>query len=178
MSTLVPKLEKAYALELALLRHAQAPLLLAIRLYWGWQFFQTGSGKLANVERTTAFFASLGMPAPQLNVYAAGLTEAIGGLLLLAGLGSRVVPFALIGTMLVAYGTAHRDAVGHIFSNPDDFVTAAPFLFLYASVLVVVFGAGTFSADHAIGLWWKKKTAATAGAPGAPARVELLHRVC
>ena len=28
----------------------QSPFLLAVRLYWGWQFAQTGWGKLASPE--------------------------------------------------------------------------------------------------------------------------------
>jgi putative oxidoreductase len=151
------KIEKLYGLRLKLLEHLRSPFLLAIRLYWGWQFYETGMGKLQHVERTTQFFASLGLPMPELNVYMAGMTEALGGLLLLAGLGSRVVPIALCFTMLVAYGTAHRDVVGKIFENPDDFVSAPPFLFLYTSVVVLVFGAGTFSLDHLIGLWRAKR---------------------
>ena len=66
---------------------------------------------------------------------------------------------ALVFTMLVAYGTAHRDTVANILSKPDDFVTAAPFLFLYTSVLVLVFGPGSLSLDHLLGLWWKRRTA-------------------
>ena len=35
----------------------QSPLLLVIRLYWGWQFVQTGYGKLTNLGRTTGFLS-------------------------------------------------------------------------------------------------------------------------
>src|SRR6516162_1022130 len=44
----------------------QTPLLLAVRLYWGWQFAQTGWGKLHNIPHVTEFFMSLGIPAPGL----------------------------------------------------------------------------------------------------------------
>lgn len=169
------KLASLHALEVRLLEWVRSPLLLAIRLYWGWQFFQTGTGKLANIERTTEFFASLGIPAARLNVYAAALTETIGGILLLLGLGSRVVPFALIGTMTVAYATAHRDTLAVLFSDSDKFVSAPPFLFLYAAVLVLVFGPGAFSLDRLVGLWWTKKQVATL-TPNE--RVETTKAVC
>ena len=68
-----------------------------------------------------------------------------------------MVPIALSFTMIVAYLTAHRDVVATVFSKPDDFVSAPPFLFLYTSIIVLVFGPGTFSADHVLGLWWKKR---------------------
>src|SRR5690348_2415855 len=71
--------------------YLQSPLLLAIRLYWGWQFFQTGKGKLMNLDRTAEFFQSLHIPMPRLNACLAGGTECIGGLLLLLGLGSRLI---------------------------------------------------------------------------------------
>ena len=34
----------------------QPIFLLVIRLYWGWQFFQTGWGKLMDIPKVTAFF--------------------------------------------------------------------------------------------------------------------------
>jgi putative oxidoreductase len=44
----------------------QCALLLAIRLYWGFQFAQDGWGKLTHLERVTQFFTSLNLPAPGL----------------------------------------------------------------------------------------------------------------
>lgn len=123
------------------------PLLLAIRLYWGWQFFQTGKGKLMNLDNTTSFFIELGLPFPKLNAILAGSTECFGGLLLLIGLASRLTTVPLMFTMVVAYLTADRDKVTGLFEDPDAFVTAAPFLFLLASLIVFTFGPGRFSVD-------------------------------
>ena len=128
----------------------QSPLLLAVRLFWGWQFAQTGWGKLMNLDRTTGFFESLGLPLPRLNAIAAGSVECFGGVLLLVGLGARFVSPALAFTMLVAYVTADNEAVRAIFSDPDKFTGAAPFLFLAASVTVFVFGPGKLSLDALI----------------------------
>jgi putative oxidoreductase len=147
MSTWTDRGRRLYQAEAALLNRLQPVLLLAIRLYWGWQFFQTGRGKLMNIDRTTDFFASLNIPMPHLNAYMAGATECFGGLLLLAGVASRITAVPLIGTMLVAYATAHRESVMNLFSNPDEFVTQAPFLFLFASVIVLIFGPGPLSLD-------------------------------
>src|SRR6202012_1204452 len=87
----------------------QSPLLLALRLYWGWQFFQTGKGKLMNHEKVTAFFASLHIPFPSFNVWLASSTECLGGVLLLVGLGSRLVCVPLLFTLTIAYLTAESD---------------------------------------------------------------------
>lgn len=124
------------------------PFLLGIRLYWGWQFFQTGKGKLSDISKPTAFFKELGIPFPEVNAYVAGCTECIGGLLLLLGLFSRVTCVPLIFLLLVAYGTAHQDVVKTIWSDSDAFVTAPPFLFLLAVVTVFIFGPGKFSVDE------------------------------
>lgn len=128
--------------------HLQSVLLLGIRLYWGFQFAQTGWGKLHNLSNTAEFFGSLGLPFPMVNATLAGATECFGGALLFVGLGSRLVSLPLIFTMIVAYATADKEALQAIFSDPDKFVTAAPFLFLFASLIVLVFGPGKASLDH------------------------------
>ena len=45
----------------------QSPLLLALRLYWGWHFCQTGWGKLHTHGDVTEYFISLHIPLPGLN---------------------------------------------------------------------------------------------------------------
>jgi putative oxidoreductase len=42
----------------------QPVMLLGVRLYWGFQFAQTGWGKLHNLVKITGFFASLNIPFP------------------------------------------------------------------------------------------------------------------
>lgn len=131
--------------------YLQSPLLLAIRLYWGWQFAQTGWGKLMNLGRTAGFFESLDIPLPKVNAVLAGGTECLGGALLALGLFARPASVPLIFTMLVAYWTADRDALNAIMSDPDQFVTASPFLFLLASLIVLAFGPGKLSLDALLG---------------------------
>ncbi|HEY2081575.1 MAG TPA: DoxX family protein [Verrucomicrobiae bacterium] len=125
----------------------QSPLLLVIRLYWGWQFFQTGKGKLMNHEKVNGFFQSLHIPLPSFNAYLVGTTECVGGLLLLIGLGSRLVSLPLIFSLTIAYITADSEAVKSIFSDPDKFTGATPFLFMLACVIILAFGPGKFSVD-------------------------------
>ena len=134
----------------------QSPLLLVMRLYWGWQFFQTGKGKLMNLDKTAGFFQSLNIPHPHLNAVMAGSTECFGGLCLLLGLGSRVLTVPLIFTMIIAYVTAESDALHAIFSDPDKFTRADPYVFLVASLIVFIFGPGVFSLDElAKRFFWK-----------------------
>ncbi len=81
--------------------------LLVIRLYWGWSFMAAGWGKLTNLNSTATYFASLGIPFPAGNAALSGAAEFFGGLLLLFGLGTRLVAPVLIINMVVAYATAH-----------------------------------------------------------------------
>jgi putative oxidoreductase len=128
----------------------QSLLLLVVRLYWGWEFFLTGKGKLMDLQKPTEFFQSLGIPFPHAQAMLAGVTECFGGLLLLAGVCSRLISLPLMILLSVAYLTADLDAVTMIFGNPDKFLTADEFLFLFAVVLVFAFGPGKFSIDWLI----------------------------
>ena len=127
--------------------YLQSPLLLVIRLYWGVSFALTGWGKLTHLDKTAEYFASLDLPLPKLNALAAGSTECFGGALLAVGLFARPVSVPLIFTMIVAYATADREALHAIFSDPDKFVSASPFLFLLAALIVLAFGPGKLSLD-------------------------------
>jgi putative oxidoreductase len=140
----------------------QSPLLLGLRLYWGWQFFQTGKGKLMNHEKVTMFFQSLHIPMPSFNAHLAGGTEFLGGLLFLTGFASRLVCLPLLFTLTIAYLTAETAALKVVFSDPDKFVTAAPFLFMLACLVVLAFGPGKFSVDWLL----SKKLHAASERPG------------
>lgn len=157
MSALLQLADRAYALFLRAANALQSPLLLAIRLYWGWQFWQSGWGKLSDISKPIEYFTSLGIPAPVLNAYFIGLLEAGGGILLILGLGSRLIALPLLVDMLMAYLIADREALGSIISEPDKFYAAAPYTLLFASLLILVFGPGTFSLDTIIRRYWTKR---------------------
>jgi putative oxidoreductase len=135
----------------------QSPFLLAVRLYWGWQFAQTGWGKLHHLARITGFFASLGIPFPAFTTHFIAGLEFVGGLLLIAGLASRLTGFLLAANMLVAYWTADHGALVSVFSDPGKFYGADPYTFLFASLLILIFGAGFFSLDATIVKRWRKR---------------------
>ncbi len=148
--------EKFYRGLIAFGSALQSPVLLAIRLFWGWQFFLTGKGKLTDLSKPTHFFEGLGIPFPHAQAILAGSVECLGGLLLLIGLASRLISVPLIILLTVAYLTADIDRAHAIFSDPDRFVTADEFLFLFAVVIVFVFGPGAFSLDALIGRFFKR----------------------
>jgi putative oxidoreductase len=137
-----------------------SPLLLAVRLYWGWQFAQTGWGKLRNQAHVVDFFTSLNIPFPALNAHFVSGLEFFGGILLMLGLASRPIAFLLTGSMFVAYWTADREALFSIFSNPGKFYGADPYTFLFAAIMILAFGPGMFSLDALI----ERRFRAVAGA--------------
>ena len=105
----------------------------------------------------SGFFASLGIPFPAFNAHFIAGLEFFGGLLLILGLASRLTGLLLAGNMLVAYWTADHEALISIFSDPGKFYVADPYTFLFASLMVLIFGAGIFSADALIAKLWKNR---------------------
>ncbi len=146
-----PLIEKLYGILIAAGNATQPAFLLAVRLYWGWQLMQTGWGKVTNLQKVIGFFTDLGIPAPALNAAFVSGLELGGGLLLMLGLASRPIAFMMTINMLVAYITADREALLSIFSDPGKFYGATPYTFLFAALLVLLFGPGRYSADALIG---------------------------
>ena len=139
------KLHERYA---TVLSHGQSALLLAVRLYWGWQFAQTGWGKLTHIGKITGYFQSLGIPAAHATAYMVGGLEFAGGILLALGLGSRLIALPLTINMVAAYLFADRAAFFAILSDPGKFYGADPYTFLFASALVLIFGPGIYALDN------------------------------
>jgi len=112
LNTLTEKLEPAKQIG-----HDTGMLL--IRLMVGTVFVFHGSGKLfgwfegPGIEGFTGYLTTLGVPFPELNAYAAALTEFGGGLLLILGVASRLISLPLVFVMGVAVVTAKS----HAFSN-------------------------------------------------------------
>jgi putative oxidoreductase len=140
-------LRRGYDLLVLITSSLQSVFLLAVRLYWGWQFAQSGWGKLHRIPQVIQFFSSLGIPAPAANAWFIALLELVGGILLALGLGSRLLALLCVGDMLVAYITADREAFLSFFSAPDKFAAAAPFVFLIAWLIILIFGPGKISLD-------------------------------
>ena len=149
MQNLIDLFKSAYQSFVSLANRAQSPLLLLIRLYWGWQFMQDGWGKLTHLDRVTQFFASLNLPAPGLTALAVALVELVGGILFACGIASRLVSLVLFLNMTVAYFSVPDDRVNfsHILSKPDDFYNAGPYTYWFAALLILILGPGLYALD-------------------------------
>jgi len=155
---MMAKLDLLYIWFLKTANSLQSPFLLLVRLFWGWQFWQSGWAHLQNMSKFIEFFQGLGIPAPSLNAHFIAVLEAGGGILLALGLGSRIIALLLAGDMFVAFVTADREALLSIFSDTDKFYAAAPYTFLFAALIVLIFGPGKLSIDTLIAAKRKKPT--------------------
>ncbi len=123
-------------------------LLLGIRLLFGYGIAVAGYGKLTHLDRVVGFFSQLGMPWPSLSAPFVGGVELVGGLLLCAGLLSRLASIPLLITMVVALLSAHGSELAVIFDDPGTFIGASPVPFLGAFAAVLILGPGRWSLDH------------------------------
>jgi len=143
----IMRLRGLYDRFFTLISYLQSPFLLFVRLYWGWQLTQSGWGKLHHLSNVTEFFTSLGLPMPAQTALAISCLEFFCGIALAIGLLSRLTAFILTINLIVAYITADREALFSIFSDPDKFYAAAPYTFLVATIIILLFGPGKFALD-------------------------------
>jgi len=90
----------------------------------------------------------------------AGVIEIVGGLLLLAGLASRLVAFILSGEMAVAYWMIHAPQSTFPLLNQGE----GAILFCFVFLLIAAAGPGPWSLDAAR----KRKVIVTEDATGEP----------
>jgi putative oxidoreductase len=122
------------------------PPLLA-RVSVGLVFATTGWGKLHHLDRVIEFFRSLGIPHPELQAPFVGSTELVCGCLLVLGLGTRLVVFPLLGTMVVAIATA----IWPELDGAIDLLGKEEFLFIVLLLWLAVNGGGAVSLDAVLG---------------------------
>ena len=130
-----------------------APLLT--RLVIGYAFYQAGGGKLANMERTVEFFSGLGIPFPAVNAGFIARLEFYGGMLLIVGLGTRIVASLLGSTMVVALMTADREALLNALRGvgDDGLTDVVPVVYGLFLLWLVLFGPGLASLDALVRKW-------------------------
>lgn len=148
-------LRRARALALKVLAAVAFLAPLLTRLVIGQAFYQTGSGKIANFANTVAFFTDLGIPMPEANAFLVSRLEFWGGLLLVAGLGTRLVAGSLSTTMLVALATADRKTFLDALRMTGDagLTDVVPFVYLLFLAWLVLSGPGALSLDALLARW-------------------------
>src|SRR5688572_22377442 len=114
------------------------------RLTVGLVFFQSGWGKLHDLESVTRYFGELGLPNPGVQALMASTTELVCGGLLLLGVATRFAAVPLVVVMCVAIRTA-------LWENVDGLGSLVGLLeFSYVALLVwlATDGPGPLSLDH------------------------------
>lgn len=135
-------------------------VLLVGRILIAWVFMYHGAGKLfgfkhqGGITGTTAFFHLQGIPAPHFFAYVAGLTEFVGGFMLLVGLITPLVALALVVDMVVAILTT-TGSTGMLSKPLGGGFVADGFEINIAlastALIIAVLGAGRISLDGLLG---------------------------
>ena len=116
----------------------------AARLTMGWIFLQSGWGKLHNIQKVIEFFASLGIPAPEIQARLSATTELVCGVLLLLGLLTRLAILPLIVVMTVAILTEKRGDINEL----SDLFGMSEYLSIALLLWLGAYGAGPVSLDR------------------------------
>ena len=141
--TILPRLflVRPLILRIASALHWLPPTLARITV--GWVFVLSGWGKLHGLPDVIDFFRSLGIPAPELQAPFASVVEFVCGILLLAGLMTRLACVPLIVVMIVAIATARHEevtSIGALFGFVE-------YLYIVLMLWIGVAGPGPISLD-------------------------------
>jgi putative oxidoreductase len=124
---------------------------LVTRLVIGVGFLYTGTGKLGNLPKVTAFFTDLHIPFPGVSAVFIGCLELVGGICMVLGLGTRIFAALLSCSMIVALLTA--DGGDWIMKFPADVTDVTSFTYLVFLIWLVLYGPGPLSLDWLLSKW-------------------------
>lgn len=142
MGSLAARLDPARPLALLALR-----LGVGVTMAWhGWQKFNGG------VSNFAAFVDSVNLPAPTLLAWVVATLELVGGLMIVAGLLTRIpallIAFEMVGTAF--YVKASQLSTG--FIAPEGVGFELDLVLLAGAFSILVLGPGSLSADAALGI--------------------------
>src|SRR5712691_1855032 len=127
-----------------------APTILRVTI--GVTFLLSGLPKVQNPAGFIGFVTSLGFPAPEIIGWIPIVLEPLGGVLLILGIGTRVVSFCFVIEMLITafyvkayHGTPFIQASGKAGTGFELDV-----LLLGAALMLVVVGSGALSLQRMV----------------------------
>ena len=122
--------------------------LLVARLAMAWTMIAHGWQKFFDygLEGTAAYMGEAGVPVPALSATFAATVELGGGILLLAGVATRLASLGMIAVMAGAYLFAQDSSTIYMEADGYGYVLAVA----ACSLLLVAIGSGRFGADHLI----------------------------
>lgn len=119
---------------------------LLIRLVLAYGLSKPAIMKWQGIEDVASWFGSMGIPFPYVNAILAASTEAAGVILLVLGLGTRIISIPLMFTMIIAIITVH---MGNGFEAGNNGFEIPLYYFLMLFGLMVN-GSGKISLDFII----------------------------
>ena len=122
------------------------PLLL-FRLILAVGFYEPAMMKVKNLSGVAEWFGSMNYPLPMISASISMVTEVSGIILLILGLGSRLIAMPMMFIMVIATFTVH---ISNGFAAGDNGFEIPLYYFLMLFSLVV-YGSGKYSLDYLIG---------------------------
>ena len=122
------------------------PLLL-FRLILAVGFYEPAMMKVKNLSGVAEWFGSMNYPLPMISASISMVTEVSGIILLILGLGSRLIAMPMMFIMVIATFTVH---ISNGFAAGDNGFEIPLYYFLMLFALVV-YGSGKYSLDYLIG---------------------------
>ena len=121
------------------------PLLL-FRLILAVGFYEPAMMKVKNLSGVAEWFGSMNYPLPMISASISMVTEVSGIVLLILGLGSRLIAMPMMFIMVIATFTVH---ISNGFPAGDNGFEIQLYYFLMLFALVV-YGSGKYSVDYMI----------------------------
>ena len=121
------------------------PLLL-FRLILAVGFYEPAMMKVKNLSGVAEWFGSMNYPLPMISASISMVTEVSGIVLLILGLGSRLISMPMMFIMVIATFTVH---ISNGFPAGDNGFEIPLYYFLMLFALVV-YGSGKYSVDYLI----------------------------
>jgi putative oxidoreductase len=153
--------------------------LLVFRVIFGVVFAMHGWGKVkGGIGGTAGWFDSMGMKPGKLHAWAAAITEMGTGLLIAVGLLTPFAAAGMVGVMVVAGWTVHRNNGFMIVKDGWEYT----FIVAVTAILIAWVGPGEYSLDEAFGLsdglngWIGLAIAAVVGVVAGVAQIALFYR--
>lgn len=141
---------RSYANKVEQIKDIVPPLLFRLILAYG--FYGPARMKLNDVHAIGDWFAGMGIPAPYFQAYLTTGTECLGVILLILGLGIRIISIPLLIVMVVAIKTVHWENGFEAGNNGYEI----PLYYMLMLVSLICTGAGKISLDYLIGKRYTK----------------------
>ncbi len=124
--------------------YSESLFLLGARLATATGFAEAARMKWDAMDAVSAWFGTMGYPAPEFLAYLVSSVEVVGVILLTLGLLTRLVAVPLMVIMAVAITTVHWE---HGFEAANNGFEIPLYYFIFLGILLSR-GAGRYSLDH------------------------------